>query len=112
MAGLADCVDVFRSLAQGQYGRFGQAAGLNTISGERAHLMPYGVLAPPQRFAMRVRRYMHKHGVHQDAWRAIALASDHAPRPLRSQRVTGYLPKPMRDALPHATLAFGLIDDL
>ena len=25
--------------------------------------MPYGVLAPPQRFAMRVRRFMHEHGV-------------------------------------------------
>jgi acetyl-CoA acetyltransferase len=77
VAGLADCVVVFRSLAQGQYGRFGQTDGINTISGERAYLMPYGVLAPPQRFAMRVRRYMHEHGVQQDALRAIALASYH-----------------------------------
>jgi acetyl-CoA acetyltransferase len=76
-AGLADCVVVFRSLAQGQYGRFGQAAGIDTISGEKAYLMPYGVLAPPQRFAMRVRRYMHEHGVQQEALRAIALASYH-----------------------------------
>jgi acetyl-CoA acetyltransferase len=77
VAGLADCVVVFRALAQGQYGRFGQTTGLNTISGERAYLMPYGVLAPPQRFAMRVQRYMHEHGVRQDALRAIALASYH-----------------------------------
>jgi acetyl-CoA acetyltransferase len=63
VAGLADCVVVFRALAQGQYGRFG--------------LMPYGVLAPPQRFAMRVRRFMHEHGVRQEALRAIALASYH-----------------------------------
>ena len=75
VAGLADFVVVFRSLAQGQYGRFGQAAGIDTISGEKAYLMPYGVLAPPQRFAMRVRRYMHEHGVQQEALRAIALAS-------------------------------------
>lgn len=75
VAGLADCVVVFRSLAQGQYGRFGQTTGINTVSGERAYLMPYGVLAPPQRFAMRVRRYMHEHGVQQEALRAIALAS-------------------------------------
>ena len=40
VAGLADCVVVFRSLAQGQYGRFGQTDGINTISGERAYLMP------------------------------------------------------------------------
>src|SRR5215475_12214508 len=39
--------------------------------------MPYGVLAPPQRFAMRVRRFMHEHGVQQEALRAIALASYH-----------------------------------
>jgi acetyl-CoA acetyltransferase len=77
VAGLADCVVVFRALAQGQYGRFGQTAGLDTVSGERAYLMPYGVLAPPQRFAMRVQRYMHEHGVRQDAQRAIALASYH-----------------------------------
>ncbi|MGY3534543.1 thiolase C-terminal domain-containing protein [Bradyrhizobium sp. USDA 4452] len=75
VAGLADCVVVFRSLAQGQYGRFGQAGGIHTVSGERSYLMPYGVLAPPQRFAMRVQRYMHEHGVRQEALRAIALAS-------------------------------------
>lgn len=79
--GQADCVVVFRSLAQGQYGRFGQAAGANasaaTIAGERSYLVPYGVISPPQRFAMRVRRYMHEHGIGQEALRAIALASYH-----------------------------------
>jgi acetyl-CoA acetyltransferase len=77
VAGLADCVVAFRSLAQGQYGRFGQTPGIDTISGEKSYLMPYGVLAPPQRFAMRVQRYMHEHGVRQEALRAIALASYH-----------------------------------
>jgi acetyl-CoA acetyltransferase len=74
-AGLADCVVVYRSLAQGQYGRFGRVSDIQTIAGEKAYLMPYGVLAPPQRFAMRVRRFMHEHGVRQEALRAIALAS-------------------------------------
>lgn len=77
--GQADCVVVFRSLNQGQHGRFGQAAGAGsaaaTISGERAYLAPYGVISPPQRFAMRVQRYMHQHGVRQEALRAIAMAS-------------------------------------
>jgi acetyl-CoA acetyltransferase len=77
VANAADCVVVFRSLAQGQYGRFGQTTGIDTISGEKAYLMPYGVLAPPQRFAMRVQRYMYEHGVRQEALRAIALASYH-----------------------------------
>lgn len=76
-AGMADCVVVFRSLAQGQHGRFGQAAKTATISGERSYLMPYGVLAPPTRFAMRMRRFMHEHGVRQEALRAIAMASYH-----------------------------------
>lgn len=75
--GQADCVVAFRSLNQGQHGRFGQSTGAGTISGERAYLVPYGVISPPQRFAMRIRRYMHEHGIHQEALRAIALASYH-----------------------------------
>jgi len=75
--GQADCVVAFRSLAQGQYGRFGQTGGMTTVSGEKSYLMPYGVLSPPQRFAMRVRRFMHDHGIGQEALRAIALASYH-----------------------------------
>ena len=75
--GQADCVIVFRALAQGQYGRFGQSTAAGTIAGERSWLVPYGVISPPQRFAMRVRRYMHEHGIRQEALRAIALASYH-----------------------------------
>ncbi|MEP6874959.1 MAG: acetyl-CoA acetyltransferase, partial [Burkholderiales bacterium] len=77
VAGLADCVVVYRALAQGEYGRFGQAAGASTIAGDMAHQMPYGVLAPPQKFAMRVTRFLHEHGIGPDAQRAIALASYH-----------------------------------
>ncbi|MBU1360792.1 MAG: acetyl-CoA acetyltransferase [Gammaproteobacteria bacterium] len=77
VSGQADCVVAFRSLAQGEYGRFGQSTGAGTLSGERAYLVPYGVISPPQRFAMRVRRYMHEHGVGQEALRTIALASYH-----------------------------------
>lgn len=76
-SGMADCVVAFRSLAQGQFGRFGQAPEAKTISGEKSYLMPYGVLAPPTRFAMRIRRFMHEHNVHQNALRAIAMASYH-----------------------------------
>jgi len=75
--GQADCVVAFRSLAQGQFGRFGQTGGIATVGGEKSYLMPYGVLSPPQRFAMRVRRYMHEHGIRQEALCAIALASYH-----------------------------------
>ena len=75
--GQADCVVAFRSLAQGQFGRFGQSNGIETISGEKSYLMPYGILSPPQRFAMRARRFMYDHGIDQEALRAIALASYH-----------------------------------
>ncbi len=75
--GMADCVVVFRALAQGQHGRFGQAAPAATASGEMAYMAPYGVLSPAQKYAMKVRRYMHEHGVQQEALRAVALASYH-----------------------------------
>ncbi len=75
--GVADCVVVFRALAQGQFGRFGQGPRLNTISGEYAHTIPYGLMSPAQMFAMKVKRFMHDHGVEQSALRAIALASYH-----------------------------------
>jgi len=66
--GLADCVVVFRASGAGSIWPFGQTTGIDTVSGERAYLMPYGVLAPPQRFAMRYKRYMHEHGVRQESF--------------------------------------------
>lgn len=80
-SGLADCVIAFRALAQGQHGRFGQSPTAATISGDMAWQAPYGVLSPGQKFAMKARRFMHDHGVRQEALRAIAMASyEHAQR--------------------------------
>ncbi len=80
-SGLADCVIAFRALAQGQFGRFGQSPTAATISGDMAWQAPYGVLSPGQKFAMKARRFMHDHGVKQEALRAIAMASyEHAQR--------------------------------
>ena len=76
-AGYADCVVVFRALAQGQFQRFGAAPPTATASGEAALTFPYGLISPAQRFAMRVMRFMHDYGITQDAQRAIALASYH-----------------------------------
>tara|TARA_B100000315_G_scaffold213290_1_gene211134 strand:- start:2866 stop:3834 length:969 start_codon:yes stop_codon:yes gene_type:complete len=75
--GLAECVVVFRALAQGQFGRFGQGPRRNTIAGEMAHTVPYGLMSPAQMFAMKVQRFMHDHAVDQSALRAISLASYH-----------------------------------
>jgi acetyl-CoA acetyltransferase len=70
-------VVVFRALAQGQFQRFGAAPPGGAVSGEAALTFPYGLISPAQRFAMRVMRFMHDHGVRQEAQRAIALASYH-----------------------------------
>lgn len=75
--GMADCVVVMRALAQGQYQRYGRGQVEQTISGEYALTVPYGLISPAQRFAMKVRRFMHDHGIGQEALRAIALASYH-----------------------------------
>ncbi|MDA1074158.1 MAG: acetyl-CoA acetyltransferase [Proteobacteria bacterium] len=75
--GLADCVVVFRALAQGQFGRFGQGPQRNTIAGDMAHTVPYGLMSPAQMFAMKVVRFMSDHKVDQSALRAISLASYH-----------------------------------
>jgi acetyl-CoA acetyltransferase len=76
-AGYAECVVVFRALAQGQFQRFGAAPPGGTVSGEAALTFPYGLISPAQRFAMRVMRFIHDHGVRPEAQRAIALASYH-----------------------------------
>jgi len=76
-AGYADCVVVFRALAQGQFQRFGAAPPAATASGEAALTFPYGLISPAQRFAMKVMRFLHDHGIGPGAQRAIALASYH-----------------------------------
>ncbi|MGE0484006.1 MAG: acetyl-CoA acetyltransferase [Gammaproteobacteria bacterium] len=73
--GQAECVVVFRALAQGQFGRFGQGAQTATVSGNLAHTVPYGLLSPAHMFVMKYQRFAHEHGVGQEALRAIAIAS-------------------------------------
>ncbi len=75
--GMADCVVAFRSLAQGQYARYGRAPAVTTVGGDDAFIVPYGVISPAQRFAMKVTRFMHEHGIRQEALRAISLACYH-----------------------------------
>ena len=75
--GMAECVVVFRALAQGQFGRFGQGAEQATVAGNLAHTVPYGLMSPAHMFAMKYQRFAHDHGVAQSAQRAIAMASYH-----------------------------------
>ena len=84
IAGYSKYVVVYRGLAQGQFGRFGQGAQVPTAPGGMAFTAPYGLMSPAQSFAMRIRRFMHDHGAEQSALRAISLASyehaQHNPR--------------------------------
>ena len=68
---------VYRALAQGQFQRFGVAQAGGTVSGDNALINPYGIFVPAQRFALKIMRYMHEHGIRQEALRALALASYH-----------------------------------
>ncbi len=86
-AGYADCIVVFRSLAQGQFGRYGQAAGARRARGAAAYTAPYGMLTPAQTTAMQTMRFMHDHGVTQDSLAEIALTRyAHAQRNPRAIR--------------------------
>ena len=75
--GMADCVVAFRSLAQGQYARYGRGTGAPLVGGDDSFIIPYGVMSPAQRFAMKVTRFMHETGIKQEALRAISLACYH-----------------------------------
>lgn len=89
-AGYARHVAVFRALAQGQFGRFGQARGAGRVGGAHAFIAPYGLASPAQICAMQTMRFMHEHRVSQDALAEIALTAyahaQHNPRALRYGR--------------------------
>lgn len=76
-AGYANCVVVYRGLAQGQNYRFGQGNYPAAVSGGMAFMAPYGVLSPAQMFAFRMTRLMHEHGIERTTQRAVAMASYH-----------------------------------
>ena len=63
-AGLADCVVVYRALAQGQFARFGQGNVGSNVTGEVAFNAPYGVMSPAQKYGMRNQRFIHIHGLY------------------------------------------------
>ena len=86
-AGYAECVVVYRALAQGQFQRYGQAGRPRRASGSAAFTAPYGMLSPAQITAMQTMRFMHDHGVTQEALAEVALACyAHAQRNPRAIR--------------------------
>jgi len=87
-AGYARHVVAFRALAQGQFGRFGRPRGLSAhAEGDMAWKAPYGLLSPAQECALHTKRFLHDHGISQEALCDIALAcysnAQRNPRALR-----------------------------
>jgi len=90
-AGYANYVVAFRSLAQGQFHRLGsgQGGGGGGPTGMQWG-RPYGLLTPAQECAMHTKRWMHDHGVSQEALGSITLAcyanAQRNPRAVRHGR--------------------------
>ncbi len=86
-AGYAECIVVFRSLAQGQFHRYGQTGTARRSHGTSAFMAPYGIASPAQMCAMQTMRYMHEHDITQDALAEVVLAAyAHAQRNPRAIR--------------------------
>ena len=86
-AGYAETVVVFRSLAQGQFERYGPPRQGRSARGSAAYTAPYGMLSPAQICAMQTTRFMHEHGVTNDSLAEVVLASfAHAQRNPRAIR--------------------------
>ncbi len=88
-AGYANYIVCYRGLAQGQFGRFGQArvGDRARMPGEGAFRAPYGIMVPAHWYAMITKRYMYEHGITENALAEISLASySHAQRNPRAVR--------------------------
>jgi acetyl-CoA acetyltransferase len=115
-AGYARHVVVFRALAQGQFGRFGQAAfgvmrGSRHVGGPNAFTAPYGMLTAAQTNAMQTTRFMHEHGVTQSSLFEIAWVSyDCAQRNPRALRRGTPLTREAYDASRWIAEPFHLFD--
>ncbi len=81
VAGYSRYVVAYRGLAQGQFGRFGQARPSASVPAPMSFTAPYGVFMPAQHIALRTRTFMHRYGLSQEPLAGIALASyGHAQR--------------------------------
>jgi acetyl-CoA acetyltransferase len=92
-SGQARHVVVFRALAQGQFGRYGQAGGGyggpggSRMGGVFAFNGTYAILSPAHQCALHTARFMHDHAISQEALCEISLAcyanAQRNPRALR-----------------------------
>lgn len=110
-AGLASYVVVYRGLAQGQFGRFGQGAYPTGLDNPFADFAPHGMFAPVHGCALHTRRFMHMHGVGVNALASIALTSyRHAQRNPRAVMYGRPLTREMYDESRWIAEPFHLFD--
>jgi acetyl-CoA acetyltransferase len=85
-SGQADTVVVYRSLCQGQFGRFGQGPGgrrsdraphlrraRSLIEAHAAYTMPFGMVNPPTAYAMVMQRHMYLYGTTSEQMGNVAV---------------------------------------
>jgi acetyl-CoA acetyltransferase len=81
--GSAEVVVCYRSICQGQFGRFGSArvgAGTArgpvgaTVGGPPAFTMPLGLMSAAQNYALEARRHMHEYGTRSEHFGMISVA--------------------------------------
>ena len=74
--GYANYVVAFRALAQGQFYRLGSGSNLAAGAAPPGLTwgLPYGLMTPAHECALQTRRWMHDHGVSQEALASISLA--------------------------------------
>ena len=82
-AGSADVVVCYRSICQGQFGRFGRArvgAGTargpvgSSVGGRQAFTMPVGLMSAAQSYALEARRHMYEYGTTSEHFGMISVA--------------------------------------
>jgi acetyl-CoA acetyltransferase len=111
VAGLARYVVVYRGLAQGQFGRFGQGNYPSPADNPFVDFLPHGMFAPVHSCALHTRRFMELYGVRQDALAAIALTSyRHAQRNPRAVMYGRPLTREMYDESRWIAEPFHLFD--
>jgi acetyl-CoA acetyltransferase len=111
--GQADCVVVYRGLAQGQFGRFGQVGSAgNLLQGDRAFTKPYGCASPGETYAMRFNRWLHENqGRGLLAQRAVSLtAYRHAQNNPRAVMYGRELDEERYDSARRIVEPWGLFD--
>ena len=110
-SGMSRHVVVYRGLAQGEAGRFGRGNYPGTGESPYVDFLPYGMFAPAHSIALQSRRFMHVHGVGQDALVAVALTSyRHAQRNPRAIMYGRPLTREQYDASRWIAEPFHLFD--